>query len=66
MEQSIEIGNPSMRLQKEFLGCPGFNYSLIYSQYYKKYYIISDIVCGSYKNFFPLIEEEIEERRKNK
>ena len=61
MEQPNEIGNPSMRLQKEFPGCPGFNYSLIYSQYYKKYYVISDIVCGSYKNFFPLIEEKIEE-----
>ena len=61
MEKNSDILNPSMRLQKEFPGCPGFNYSLIYSQYYKKYYVISDIACGSYKNFFPLIEEEIEE-----
>ena len=56
----IEI--PSMRLQKKFPGCNKFYYSIIYSQFYKKYCIVSDINCGSYDQFFFLIEEEIEEK----
>ena len=60
MSQIEEIENPSMRLIRKFSGCDEFYYSIIYSSINKKYYIISDINCGSYKQFFPLIEEEIE------
>ena len=58
-----------MRLQKEFPGCEYFNYSIIYSQYYQKYYVVSDIDCDSQRIFFPLIgehedtEEEVEEEK---
>ena len=61
-----DIENPSMRLQKEFSNCNGFDYSIIYSQYYQKYYVISDIDCEPYKQFIPLIEEEIEEEEESK
>jgi len=65
MEELADIENPSMRLQKEFSGCSEFYYSIIYSQYYKRYYIISDIDCNPYQQFIPLIEEEIEEEEES-
>ena len=55
------IKHPKARLKNIFQECEQFNYSIIYSQIYKKYYVIADIDCDSYKQFFPLIEEEIDE-----
>ena len=64
MEEITDIENPSLRLQKEFKGCGEFYYSIIYSNYYQKYFIISDIDCDNYKQFMPLIAEEVEEDEK--
>ena len=72
MAHMSEIKIPRMRLLKEISGCEKFYYSIIYSQYYKRYFIISDIDCNNHKKFFPLIEEEIiiieeeEEEEENK
>ena len=59
------IKHPKERIKNIFLGCEEFYYSIIYSHIYKKYYVIADIDCDSYKKFFPLIEEEFEEEKEN-
>ena len=66
MTKISDIENPVYRLLRKFEGCDKFYYSIIYSQFYKKYYVISDIKCNSHENFFPLIEEEEEEEEEEK
>ena len=57
MAVSSDIENPSMRLERTFEGCKQFYYySIIYSEVKQKYYIISDMECGTLGHFFPLIE----------
>ena len=72
--QSILINNDLSIVQTntQFDVCESIHgHSVIYSQYYEKYYIISDVVCyNSQRTFFPLIgdvpeikeEEEVEEK----
>ena len=49
-----DIQTPSKRLQRTFNNCGEFYYSIIYSAIRNKYYIISDINCDEYKEFFIL------------
>ena len=56
------IENPSMRLLRSCEGCNSeFYYSIIYNKVKRKYYIISDMDCGIYGNFFPLIESDTDD-----
>ena len=57
MTKMSDIGNPSMRLQKNFSEYDKFYYSIIYSQVYKTYVVLSDIDNDLYHHFI-LIEEE--------
>ena len=61
MAQISDILTPSKRLQRTFDNCGEFYYSILYSAKRNKYYIISDINCDEYKQFFILNEEDEEE-----
>ena len=61
MAQISDILTPSKSLQRTFDNCGEFYYSILYSAKRKKYYIISDINCDEYKQFFILNEEDEEE-----
>ena len=61
MAQISDIKTPSKRLQRTFDNCGEFYYSILYSAKRNKYYIISDINCDEYKQFFILNEEDEEE-----
>ena len=74
--QSILFNNNLNIVQtnNQFDICESINgYSLIYSQYYQQYYIISDVVCYNHQRTFipligeiPIIEEEVEEEEEEK
>ena len=61
MAQISDIQTPSKRLQRTFDNCGEFYYSILYSAKRNKYYIISDINCDEYKQFYILNEEDEEE-----
>ena len=67
MNTISDIKNPSMRLLRFCEGCNNeFYYSIIYNKVKRKYYIISDIDCGIYGKFFPLIEGDVDEEQEEK
>ena len=59
--QSEEVWDVSKRVIKSFSECDEFYYSIIYSQSYKKYLIISDINCSNFQQIIPLYDEELKE-----
>ena len=67
MNDISNIQNPSMRLLRSCEGCNNeFYYSIIYNKVKRKYYIISDMDCGIYGKFFPLIEGDIDDEEEEK
>ena len=67
MNDFREIKNPSNRLLRACEGCNSeFYYSIIYNKVKIKYYIISDMDCGIYGIFFPLIEGDVDEEQEEK
>ena len=74
--QSILFNNNLNIVQtnNQFDICESINgHSLIYSQYYQQYYIISGVVCYNHQRTFipligeiPIIEEEVEEEEEEK
>ena len=67
MADMWDIETPLYRLYRDLNGCNEFfYYSIIYSENYKRYYVISDSDCNNYGYFFPLIEEEVEEEEEFK
>ena len=67
MNDISNIQNPSMRLLRPCEECNNeFYYSIIYNKVKRKYYIISDIDCGIYGKFFPLIEGDVDEEEESK
>ena len=61
MAQITDIQTPSQRLERTFENGGEFYYSIIYSSIKNKYYVISDINCDGYKQYFTLKEEDEEE-----
>ena len=61
-----DIEHPSQRINKTYVGCDSFYYSIIYSSIYKKYLIVSDINCNNYKQFTSFDREEGEESEEEK
>ena len=74
--QSILFNNNLNIVQtnNQFDICESINgHSVIYSQYYQQYYIISDVICYNHQRTFipligeiPIIEEEVEEEEEEK
>ena len=66
MTRMSDIEHPSQRINKTYIGCDSFYYSIIYSSIYKKYLIVSDINCNNYKQFTSFDREEGEESEEEK
>ena len=73
--QSILLNNDLgiVQTDNQFGRCESiFGHSVLYSNYYNKYYVVSDVKCDRHqRTFFPLIgeipviEDEVEEEEKN-
>ena len=69
--QSILVSNSLSIVQtnKQFETCESiYGHSVLYSNYYQKYYVVSDVICDNHQRTFihligdiPKIEEKIEE-----
>ena len=65
MTKMIDIGYPSMRLQKNFSEYDKFYYSIIYSQIYKTYVVLTDIDNDIYHHILLIDEKEIVNNSEN-